>query len=116
MSIDTIRDRDHAEYFRDDAAMTAEVDIMRFGVLMRFEVDVTYFEMNFTNEVVVTGINEIWVAGVFDKGYDGADYRNDKPRLFNVKVNIDDLDDEEIALIKADAAANIEYHLKRARD
>lgn len=116
MSIDTIRDRDHAEYFRDDAAMTAEVDIMRFGVLMRFEVDVTYFEMNFTNEVVVTGINEIWVAGVFDGGYDGADYRNDKPRLFNVKVNIDDLDDEEIALIKADAAANIEYHLKRARD
>ena len=116
MSIDNIRDRDHAEYFRDDASMTAEVDFMRFGVLMRFEVDVTYLQMNFTGEVVVTGINEMWVAGVFENGYDGADYRNDKPRPFNLKVNIDDLDDEEIALIKADAAANIKYHLKRARD
>jgi hypothetical protein len=116
MNIDNIRDRDHAEYYRDDAAMTAEVDFMRFGVLMRFEVDVTYLRLNFTGEVVVTGINDIWVAGVFDKGYDGADYRDGKPRLFNIKVNIDDLTDEEIDLIKAAAASDIEYHLERARD
>ena len=115
MSIDNIRDRDHAEYYAEEATMTAEVDLMRLGVLIRFEVDVTFY-LRSDRYVEITDINEIWAAGVFDHGFEGADYRSGKPRLLNVKVNIDDLSLEEIAEIKADAAIDIAHHLKKLNE
>lgn len=99
----------------DDASFTAEIDVMRMGVLIRFEVDVSYYLMNLTREVVVTGINEMWAAGVFDHGYDGADYKADKPRSINLKVDPETLTEDELAEIKSEAAASIKAQMRRDR-
>jgi hypothetical protein len=99
----------------DDASITVEVDMMRMGILVRFEVDVSYYLMNFTNEVVITNINEMWAAGVFDHGYDGADYKADKPRSINVKVDPEELTEDEVAEIKANVVADIKAQMRRDR-
>lgn len=114
--IDNIRNQEHARYFTDGADMTAEVDLMRLGVLIRFEVDVNFEVSDLTRRVTVNCINSIWAAGVFDHGYEGADYRDGKPRCINVKVDINDLTQAEYDEIMASAASDIEYQLKRARD
>ena len=104
-----------ADDYSDDASITVEVDVMRMGVLIRFEVDVSYYLMNFTKEVVITNINEMWAAGVFDHGYEGADYKADKPRSINVKVDPEELTDDEVAEIKSEAAASIVAQMRRDR-
>lgn len=99
-----------------DAEMTVEIDSMKLGVLIRYEVDVQYYCMNFTGEVVITDIKEIWAAGVFERGYDGPDYRANTPKLLNVKVTLGDLTEAELAEIKANAKSKVEHELERARD
>jgi hypothetical protein len=100
----------------DTFEFTAEIDLMKLGVLIRYEVDVQYYCMNLAGEVVIADINEIWAAGVFERGYDGPDYRANTPKLLNVKVTLGDLTEAELATIKAEAKSKVEYELERARD
>ena len=100
----------------DTFEFTAEIDLMKLGVLIRYEVDLQYYCMNLTGEVVIADINEIWAAGVFERGYDGPDYRANTPKLLNVKVSLDDLTATELAEIKATAKSSVEHELERRRD
>ena len=94
------------DYF-DDATTTVSVDMMRMGILVRFEADVSFYVMNFTNEVVISGIDQLWVTGIYDFG------DSEKPRSIQIKVDPDSLTDDELAELKASAIADIEAEMRR---
>lgn len=112
-SIDFIRDRDHAAYFTDDASMTVEIDMDVMGMVMRFEVDVTYFKRDFSKEIVVTAIEGMRAIGAFEGGYNGTDYATDRPRPMRLTIDPDHLTEEEAAQARAEAAASIRYELNK---